>query len=379
MSSFEQKILKKLDATVGKFLIEVLCFIWKKNFGEKEKVEKTKKIGIKNVLVIRPGGLGDTILLTPLIIFLKDKLNVQIDFLGEKRNIEGARFCYRNLVSNFFVYDSLNFIFFFFKSAVRKYDIVIDTEQSFLLPAFFGRIIGKILVGFDTTEKKKLFDIKAEYLFSEHETKNFIRLGEKILSELERNHEENLREDQKVNEQKFKGKEYDGFSIRNLSDELIRKSRDFLKEKVKFIDREKLDIVFAPFTTKWEKSYDEFDQLIEAVKDKGYKVKVIGNRKLSFEEIAQTILSAKIFVGVDNGLMHLAYMMGKKVVAIFGPSNHIKWGPLMGEIIRKNLWCSPCSNFAEIPPCSRNKECMRIEKEKIIEVIERILNQETGI
>jgi hypothetical protein len=47
MSSFEQKILKKLDATVGKFLIEVLCFIWKKNFGEKEKLEKQKKLELK--------------------------------------------------------------------------------------------------------------------------------------------------------------------------------------------------------------------------------------------------------------------------------------------------------------------------------------------
>jgi len=352
MTSFQQKILKKFDATFGKFFIRVLYFLWKKKF-----IRELKQINeIKKVLIIRPGGLGDAILLTPLVIFLKEKLKSKIDFLGEKRNLDGAKFCYGDIVSNFFAYDSFKFIFFFLKN-IRKYDVVIDTEQSFLLPAFFGRLLGKILVGFDTTEKSKLFDIKAEYFFAQHETKNFIRLGEKILLHFKRGNEENS--DEFIN-----------------SDELIRKSQSFIRNKVNVQNFENLDIVFSPFTTRWEKLYDEFDKVMEIMKNRGYRVRVIGDRKLSFDEIAQIILSAKIFVGVDNGLMHLAYMMGKKVIAIFGPSNHIKWGPLMGKIIRKNLWCSPCSNFAEIPPCPRNKECMRIEKEKIIEVIERILNQE---
>ncbi len=357
MTSFQQKILKKIDNAFGRFFIIALYFLWKKIFGQ---VEKLKQIAeIRKVLIIRPGGLGDAILLTPLVIFLKEKLKTQIDFLGEKRNLDGAKFCYGDIVSNFFAYDSFKFIFFFLKN-IKKYDVVIDTEQSFLLPAFFGRLLGKVLIGFDTTEKRKLFDIKAEYLFAQHEIKNFMRLGEKILLYFKRENERDL--DELIN-----------------SEEIIRKSQSFIRNKVKAHKTDNLHIVFSPFTTRWEKLYDEFGEVIEIMKKRGYRVQVIGDKKLTFDEVAQIILSAKIFVGVDNGLMHLAYMMGKKVIAIFGPSNHIKWGPLMGKVIRKNLWCSPCSNFAEIPPCPRNKECMRIEKEKIIEVIERMLKQETEI
>jgi heptosyltransferase-3 len=47
----------------------------------------------------------------------------------------------------------------------------------------------------------------------------------------------------------------------------------------------------------------------------------------SFAEITQIIASAVVFIGIDTSVTHLAAATGVKVIAIYGPTNPIKWGP----------------------------------------------------
>ncbi len=56
-----------------------------------------------------------------------------------------------------------------------------------------------------------------------------------------------------------------------------------------------------------------------------------------------------LFIGNDAGPMHLAAAAGAPVVAIFGLSNHLAWGPYTGEagskrasVVRLDLPCMPC-------------------------------------
>ena len=49
--------------------------------------------------------------------------------------------------------------------------------------------------------------------------------------------------------------------------------------------------------------------------------------KLSLAELSSLISQAKIFIGPDTGITHLAAATGIPTIAIFGPSNPVKWAP----------------------------------------------------
>jgi len=85
--------------------------------------------------------------------------------------------------------------------------------------------------------------------------------------------------------------------------------------------------------------------------------------RLSWPELAQLLTSARLFVGPDTSVTHLAASTGCRTVALFGPTDPRLWGPVpaggldpMWEAAgtiqrRKNVWlvqhplpCLPCHN-----------------------------------
>ncbi len=58
-----------------------------------------------------------------------------------------------------------------------------------------------------------------------------------------------------------------------------------------------------------------------------------------------------VFITGDTGPMHLAAAAGAPVVAIFGPSSPVRWGPLTrrARILRADLACSPCNRIRRPP------------------------------
>jgi heptosyltransferase-3 len=54
---------------------------------------------------------------------------------------------------------------------------------------------------------------------------------------------------------------------------------------------------------------------------------------------------AQLFVGNDAGPTHLAALMGVPTVAIFGPSDPVRWSPVGPRVnlIRSGVECSPCT------------------------------------
>ena len=67
----------------------------------------------------------------------------------------------------------------------------------------------------------------------------------------------------------------------------------------------------------------------------------------SVPELAAVLAQCDLFLGADSGVMHLAAAAGIPVVALFGPSNHLAWGPWTpaggSHVVRLGLPCSPCS------------------------------------
>jgi lipopolysaccharide heptosyltransferase II len=91
--------------------------------------------------------------------------------------------------------------------------------------------------------------------------------------------------------------------------------------------------------------------------------------KTSFQNLTEIIVGALAVVTCDTGPMHLAVALGKEVIALIGPTNPKRTGPLRGKIIRQDLVCMPCNQRqCENPVCMRG-----ITAEMVLDALEEIL------
>jgi lipopolysaccharide heptosyltransferase II len=72
---------------------------------------------------------------------------------------------------------------------------------------------------------------------------------------------------------------------------------------------------------------------------------------LDLPTLAALLAELDLLITSDTGPMHLAAAMGTPVVALFGPSDPRRYGPLArsARVVRVNLWCSPCGRV-RLPP-----------------------------
>jgi lipopolysaccharide heptosyltransferase I len=92
----------------------------------------------------------------------------------------------------------------------------------------------------------------------------------------------------------------------------------------------------------------------------------------SLAELAALIRRSAVVVTNDSGPLHLATALGRPVVAIFGPTNPVWFGPYRrpNALVRAGAPCSPC-NIRDLARCPHNHACMRdITSERIIAAIE---------
>jgi ADP-heptose:LPS heptosyltransferase len=81
--------------------------------------------------------------------------------------------------------------------------------------------------------------------------------------------------------------------------------------------------------------------------------------RTTIKQFAAIAKKSALFVGSDGGAMHIAAAVGTPVVALFGPSNPVEWGPRGGpvEVLYKGLDCRICFH----PTCERGeRNCMRL-------------------
>jgi heptosyltransferase I len=79
-------------------------------------------------------------------------------------------------------------------------------------------------------------------------------------------------------------------------------------------------------------------------------------------DLAAVIQRLNVLVTGDTGPMHLATAVGTPVVAVFGASNPVRYGPRgpADRVVRVDLPCSPC-NRIRLPPqrCSgQTPDCL---------------------
>lgn len=96
--------------------------------------------------------------------------------------------------------------------------------------------------------------------------------------------------------------------------------------------------------------------------------------RLSLKELAALTAQAKCFIGVDSLPMHIAAAMQTPVVALFGPSGDLEWGPWMvkARVLTSNHSCRPCG----LDGCGNGKvsECLTaIGVDEVLRAVQELL------
>lgn len=110
---------------------------------------------------------------------------------------------------------------------------------------------------------------------------------------------------------------------------------------------------------------------------KDSQASVAGLATLSLPEVTALAARARLFVGNDSGIAHIAAAVGAPSVVIFGSSNVTHWRPWTtrpNEVVREEMPCQPCHGYFcaefERPEC-----ILRVPVERVVGAIDRVLRE----
>ena len=93
-------------------------------------------------------------------------------------------------------------------------------------------------------------------------------------------------------------------------------------------------------------------------------------RGLDLSQLAGVFGRVAVYIGHDSGVTHLAALLGVRTIAIFGPTDHHRWGPYGSHVsIVRGLPCS-CESWEAVKLCVE-KPCLHVPVEKILEAVRR--------
>ena len=367
------KLLKSIDGFLGKPLVYLLP-------GINKSYKAATAGGSRRILIIRPGGIGDAVLLLPAINTLKAKLpDSEIDVLSERRNAEVFEFS--NDIGRIYLYDrGMDIV----KCLRNEYDVVVDTEQWHRLSAVVAYLTGAaVRIGFDTNERGRLFTHRIPYRQDDYEVYSFLNLIEPLINNLE-----------------F------GSCVSSSAFDL---DRPFLNiEDTLSVDSSystfKLQppvIAISPGASVDERRWggDRFGKVARALRNRGYRIVILGSGadtkdagaikkyvddcvdltgKTTIKDAAAILKGCKLLLSADSGLMHIAYAAGTATVSLFGAGIEKKWAPRGKKhiVLNNHLDCSPCTRYGYTPRCKREVKCLSsLTVDRVIDAVAQILDR----
>lgn len=336
------KLLKYLDLLLGRLLVFFLPSPVKKEVGSP-----------RSVLLIRPGGIGDAVLLLPAIRTLKSAFpDASIDILAEKRNSQIFQLC--PFVDHLFRYDRLAE---FRQVANRRYDLVIDGEQWHRLSAVVVRLIrGAQKIGFATNERGRMFTDEVDYSHADYETESFARLLAPLGCEAQVD-----------------------LSLPFLQiPHSVKSAAELLPEVSEPY------VALFPGASIEERKWGarRFAELAQRFIAGGCGVVIVGGRedigvseeivlnapkvvslagRTSLLGTAAILKDAALLISGDSGVLHIAVGLNVPTVSLFGPGIAKKWAPRgkKHRVVNLELPCSPCTRFGTTPPCPIGAKCIQ--------------------
>ncbi len=368
--SFKSSFLKFADALAG----PVACGLLSRAQRTAEHRHADQVEG--PILVIRPGGIGDGIMLIPTLHALREALpGRRIDILCEARNQEIFKLALPDCKT--IAYDKTPL------AALRMlrregYGSVIDTEQFHNFSGVMAALTkAPLRIGFKiNTHRRGLYTHLVSYDLDGLEDVQFGRLLSAAL-----------------------GREVSLPSRFGIIDTAILPVfPENLLPTGKFIALHaggSIPCKRAPVKALAAACYAAESTLglktviIGATADCDYAAELaseIGNGvinrcgRLSLAQTAALCRKATVLLGPDSGIAHLAVAVGTPAIVLFGPSDPAKWGPPAGygETIQVQLPCSPCSIFGYTKPCLNHQCITGIQTQPIIEALTRAAARGNG-
>ena len=336
--------LKKIDGLIGSALARLL---------PRPARPKPAVPSISRLLLIRPGGIGDAVLLVPAVRALRETFpEAVIHVLAERRNTAVFDLCPD--ADAVFRYDRPGELL---AALGGRYDVVVDTEQWHRLSAVLARLIrSRLKIGFGTNERRRLFTQAIPYAQDAYEEANFFSLLEPL---------------------GFTERKEDPAPFLTVPEAAGKKAEALLGPLA-----EAPFVAFFPGASIRERRWgaERFQSTALWCRERGLQVVVVGGAqdasageeiaasglginlagKTSLAETAAVIERSALVLSGDSGVLHLAVGVGRPTVSLFGPGIAAKWAP-RGEchvVLNKNLPCSPCTRFGYTPPCPIDAKCL---------------------
>jgi ADP-heptose:LPS heptosyltransferase len=104
--------------------------------------------------------------------------------------------------------------------------------------------------------------------------------------------------------------------------------------------------------------------------------------EMDLPALAALLQLLDVYVTGDTGPMHLAHAVGTPIVAIFGPSDPVRYGPQgpRDRIVRVDLPCSPC-NRIRLPPArcaGHTPDCLAgVSTAAVLQAIDDVLREQS--
>lgn len=360
------KALRKIDKYVIWFFI-IIFFRLKYSFwNKKEKITKNPK----KILVIRLWALWSSILTFPAIKQLEDYYwkNVQYDLLASTRNIGVYKnqWYFQNIYNLFNWKDLLKLIFSF-----KKYDIVIDMEEYFMISAFMSLWLWKINVWFTNIKVRWLaynqwivYNDQEHSVLSELDLVKKIWIDYKVPEVLEPM--KYTQKDKETVDEFLKWLSYSKLICMHTGLAETSKDRAWPKERrIELIPQvlgKKEDCIILLSWSKWE--YEAVQEIFDSL-DKKYHHSIINICWLfNIFQFAYLLENCDLMISNDTGPMHLSACMWTKTIWLFWPNLPLRFWPYPEK---DNIWLYKWNGEASI-----NVHLWKFEEDKkcFIEEIE---------
>jgi len=374
VSGLQRFVLKQIDR-----MLRGICFLLGKIRSKKFNVRE-----VRNVLVIKLSAMGDALSLMPTLRAIKSAYpECQITWLTTHRTNP-------RLFTNVLFIDKIvtlipvrrDTILFLVQILFHSYDLSIDFDQYYQISEIISFIASRgNNVGFRTKLKGRSRARVLDYDPATNEKIMFFNLAqtafsetlpdvEFVLPELLIGH--SVSKDVVEFSEQFNGQiiymyagSSDNASFRRwpIHQFLVLTgmiNKEFPQHKVIFVG--------GPDETCFK----------DAIKKAGY-AEIIN--RYSLRDMFYLFTKARLFIGNDGGLIHLAEVAGLPVVGIFGPALYAKWGSVNphSRPAEVDLDCRPClRNWeAKVPQrcCLGTRDClMKLSPNKVFSSVKQVLS-----
>lgn len=368
-------LLKMMDATLGPLACRLAGF-WRQ--------PAAPAAASSRILVIRPGGMGDMILLIPVLKRLMAAIpDAAVEVVCERRNREVLSLS--GLPVTILEADARP-LQTWWRLRRGGYRAVVDTEQFHHLSALLARVTGApVRIGFKLNPlRNPLYTHLIAYDMDGHEGVQFMRLLEPLGAAGAYEAEGCLKPD------------WSGV-------------RPAVREELTHLAEGRRIVALHAGGTRIEKRWgsDRFGSLAAALmRESGVAAAWVGGPedrlesqqaarlagagegrqmdgagRLSLAETAWILSRSGVFVGGDSGVAHLAVALGVRTVVLFGPGDPLKWGleDARHRVIRQKRPCAPCALFGYQKSCPDRKCLREIGVARVKEAVQGLLPDPDGI